>query len=61
MTREQMIEGLIAARTRARRAEDFVESDRIADMLLTEHGVVLKDGPEGTTWRFEHLSEAPIG
>ena len=39
----------IAARKAARARKDFRESDRIRDELLAK-GIVLKDGPEGTTW-----------
>ena len=44
------IEALIAARAAAHQTKDFVEADRIRDELAG-HGVVLKDSPEGTTWR----------
>jgi cysteinyl-tRNA synthetase len=39
----------IAARNAARKTRDFKESDRIRDELLAK-GIVLKDGPEGTSW-----------
>jgi cysteinyl-tRNA synthetase len=45
------IDALVAARTAARRARDFAESDRIRDELLAR-GVVLEDGPKGTSWRW---------
>ncbi len=39
----------IDARNAARKAKNFKESDRIRDELLAQ-GIVLKDGPDGTTW-----------
>jgi len=42
----------IAARNAARKAKDFKESDRIRDDLLAK-GIVLKDGPGGTTWEIK--------
>jgi cysteinyl-tRNA synthetase len=44
------IETLIAKRLAARKAKDFKESDRIR-AELAERGVLLEDGPQGTTWR----------
>ena len=45
------IEALIAERNAARRARNWAESDRLRD-VLAGRGVVLEDGPQGTTWRF---------
>lgn len=44
-----MVEQLIEARLAARKSKDFAEADRIRDEL-TQMGVALKDGPDGTTW-----------
>jgi cysteinyl-tRNA synthetase len=44
------IDALVADRVAARRAKNWAESDRIRDALAAE-GVVLEDGPGGTTWR----------
>ena len=44
------IEALIAQRNEARKNKDWAESDRIRDELK-EKGIILEDGPEGTTWR----------
>lgn len=46
----QEIEAQISARREARSRKDFAESDRIRDALLHQ-GIVLEDGPDGTTWR----------
>jgi cysteinyl-tRNA synthetase len=43
------VESLILARTAARKAKKFAESDRIRDELA-QMGVVLKDSKDGTTW-----------
>ncbi len=44
------IKNLIALRLAARKAKNFTESDRIRDELKSK-GVILEDGPQGTTWR----------
>jgi cysteinyl-tRNA synthetase len=45
------IDNLIAARTAARAAKDWAESDRIRDELAAM-GVTLKDNKDGTTtWK----------
>jgi cysteinyl-tRNA synthetase len=44
------IERQITARAAARKAKDFAAADRIRKELL-DTGVILEDGPKGTTWR----------
>ena len=44
------IESLITARADARKRRDFSEADRIRSELASQ-GVVLEDGPGGTSWR----------
>jgi len=46
----QNIDTLIARRADAKARRDFAEADRIRDALAAD-GVLLEDGPEGTTWR----------
>jgi cysteinyl-tRNA synthetase len=44
------IEAQLAARQAARKARNFREADRIRDALAAQ-GVVIEDGPKGSTWR----------
>jgi cysteinyl-tRNA synthetase len=44
------IEALIVARRQARAGKNFARADEIRAELLAK-GIVLEDGPEGTTWR----------
>jgi cysteinyl-tRNA synthetase len=46
------IEALIANRNTARAAKNWAEADRIRDELA-DQGIILKDGPEGTTWEIK--------
>jgi len=48
----EAIEERIAERTAAKAARDFATADRIRDELK-DAGVILEDGPSGTTWRRE--------
>ena len=47
---DQRVEQLICARAEAKDRRDFAEADRIRDQLRAD-GILLEDGPQGTTWR----------
>ena len=44
------VDALVQARTEAKKARDFATADRIREELKVE-GILLEDGPSGTTWR----------
>ena len=44
------IDALIEQRLAARKARNWAEADRIRDQLKAQ-GILLEDGPQGTTWR----------
>lgn len=46
----ERVEAAIVTRREARVAKNWAESDRIRDELLAA-GILLEDGPQGTTWR----------
>jgi cysteinyl-tRNA synthetase len=46
---EPAIEAMIADRAEARKQKDFSRADQIRDELASK-GILLKDGPEGTSW-----------
>ena len=51
-TRAQ-IETLLGARTKARQARNWQEADRIRQALDERFGVIVKDGPTGSTWELK--------
>ena len=47
---EAAIDALIEERNQARAAKDFARADEIRDGLEGQ-GILLEDGPEGSTWK----------
>ncbi len=45
----EWIESMIVKRADAKKAKDFATADAVRDELLAK-GIVLRDGPEGTSW-----------
>jgi cysteinyl-tRNA synthetase len=46
----EKIEALVSARTQARQRRDWASADRLR-AELARLGVVVEDGPDGTTWK----------
>ena len=46
------LEGLIRERTEARVKKDWARADAVRDRLQ-DMGIILEDGPQGTTWRLD--------
>ena len=49
---EALIAEQLNARAEARKAKDFAKADQIRD-ALTEAGIAIEDGPQGSTWSLE--------
>ena len=49
------IESLISLREAARKNKDYIEADRLRDVLL-DMDVALNDGSDGVTWKIKYLS-----
>jgi len=47
---DSRIDSLVAARSEAKKSRNFAEADRIRAELTAE-GIILEDGPQGTSWR----------
>ncbi|NWG38909.1 MAG: cysteine--tRNA ligase [Hydrogenophilaceae bacterium] len=47
---DERIDRMVKARNEAKSSKNFVEADRIRDELKAS-GIILEDGPQGTTWR----------
>ncbi len=48
----EMVEEMVRQRTLARKGKNWAEADRIRDRLK-EMGILLEDGPQGTSWRMD--------
>jgi cysteinyl-tRNA synthetase len=54
------IERLIVERVEARQGKDFTRADAIRSELAAK-GILLEDGPKGTTWKLDKRSADPAG
>ena len=50
----EKIEQIISLRQSAKEQKNFELADKLREKLV-QHGVILEDGPDGTTWKFQRI------